>query len=191
MNSGSAPDKMMLVLAGTMSYWSSRNAMHVADDLQRQPGGNIRHEVAQPAASRSSTTVMAARRASSSNLAISRGPDAAGDDPPQPGVPGVVHVDHRPEVLVELDRQVRMLVRALPGGEHSGVLARLDHVRVLHQGVVARALLAERGLGLLEKPRSRLGPKRRRPRRAAGPELAWPDRSIPSIPATVMTRAFP
>src|SRR5262249_40715226 len=49
--------------------------------------------------------------------------------------------------------------RALRGGEHGGILARLDHVRVPHQGVVARALLAERGLGLLEEPRPRLGPE--------------------------------
>src|SRR5438034_9465373 len=39
------------------------------------------------------------------------------------------------------------------------MLARLDHVRVAAQGVVARALIAERNLGLGEEPRPRLGPE--------------------------------
>src|SRR5881296_3579801 len=39
------------------------------------------------------------------------------------------------------------------------MLARLDHVRVADQGVVARALIAERDLRLGEEPRPRLGPE--------------------------------
>src|SRR5204862_7160162 len=39
------------------------------------------------------------------------------------------------------------------------MLARLDHVRVPDQGVVARPLIAERGLRLGEEPRPRLGPE--------------------------------
>ena len=89
------------------------------------------------------------------------GGERAGDDPPQPGVPGIVHVDHRPEVLVELDRQVRDAGRALGGGEDRGVLARLDHVRVLHQGVVTPSRVGERALGLGEERRPRLGPQLR------------------------------
>ena len=89
------------------------DAHHVADDLQRQPGRDVRHEVARPGGQQ----VVDDRGGRAAHVVLELGDqpraERAGDDPAQPGVPGIVHVDHRAEVLVELDRQVRDAGRAL------------------------------------------------------------------------------
>jgi hypothetical protein len=76
MNSGSAPDKMMLVLARTMSYWSSGMPIMSQMIFSGSLAATVATKSHGPVASRSSTTVTAARRTSSSNLAISRGLNA-------------------------------------------------------------------------------------------------------------------
>src|SRR5271166_4624331 len=129
-NSGSAPDKMMLVLARTMSYWSSGMPIMSQMIFTGSRAATFATKSHGPVASRSSTVEAAARRTSSSNFAISRGLNAR-----------------------------ETIRRALRRREHVGVLARLDYVRVLHQGVVARARVGERGLGLGEEPRPPLRPE--------------------------------
>ena len=75
-NSGSAPDKMMLVLARTMSYWSSGMPIMSQMIFSGSRAATFGTKSHGPVASRSSTIAAAARRTSSSNLAISRGLNA-------------------------------------------------------------------------------------------------------------------
>ena len=77
-----------------------------------------------------------------------------GHDPAQPGVPRVVHADHRAEVLVVLGGQVDDARRAAGRGEQLGMPAGLGHVRVPDERVVPAALgRRERDLRLGEPGR--------------------------------------
>ena len=157
-----------------------RDAHHVADDLQWQAGRHVRNEVAGPGGQQ----VIDDRggRAADVGLELGDHPRAerVGHDAAQPGVPGVVHVDHGPEVLIELGGQVGDVGRAFPGAEHVGVPAGLGHVRVPDQGVVSRTLLAERDLGLSVELRVRLGPEQREGRCPVGGRPA-PERRIRQV----------
>ena len=75
-NSGSAPDKMMLVLARTMPYWSSGMPIMSQMIFSGNRAATFATKSHGPVASRSSTVEAATRRTSSSNFAISRGLNA-------------------------------------------------------------------------------------------------------------------
>ena len=75
-NSGSDPDKMMLVLARTMSYWSSGMPIMSQMIFSGSRAATFATKSHGPVASRSSTVEAATRRTSSSNFAISRGLNA-------------------------------------------------------------------------------------------------------------------
>ena len=76
MNSGSNPDKMMFVLARTISYWSSGTPIMSQMTFSGSLAATCDTKSHGPAASRSSTIAVAARRTSLSNLAIIRGVNA-------------------------------------------------------------------------------------------------------------------
>ena len=102
---------MTLVQAKTCSLSVVRDAHHLADDLQRQRGGDPLDEVALAArglasSMRSTTPVGLVARRSRSTLATSLGVKPLATSDAQPEVLGVVHVDHRAEELVHLDGQV-------------------------------------------------------------------------------------
>ena len=86
--------------------------------------------------------------------------ERARDDPAEPGVPRVVHVDHRTEVLVELHRQVFDARRTRGRREQLRAPAGLGHVGVPQQRVVAAFLDAERGIGRFEERRRLKRPQR-------------------------------
>ena len=104
------------------------DAHHVADDLERQLGRDVRHEVARPGGHQ----VVDDRGGHTLYILFELGDQAGaerpGHDPAQPGVPRVVHVDHGTEVLIELDGQVDQARRALPGAEHVGIPADGDRM---------------------------------------------------------------
>src|SRR5690606_11589130 len=66
------------------------------------------------------------------------------DDPADLGVPGIVHVDHGAEVLVQVVRHVGDADRAAPGAEVLRAAGRLDHVGVPGERVVAGPGLHDR-----------------------------------------------
>ena len=128
-----------------------RDSHHLADDGQRQPGGHVLDEVARAAVEQ----VIDDRRGHQLHVALELldhpGGERARHDPAQPGVARVVHVDHRPEVLVELGRQVGNRGGAPAGGEHLRPPARLHDVGVPDQGVIPRPGLGEGRFGLGEE----------------------------------------
>ena len=125
-----AVEDVLVVLAG--------DAHHVADDPKRHRGGDLGDEVD-----------LTLRRDVLHDLAgdvvdvLLDAGDHARREPlvheeAQLRVPGRVHVDHRPEHLVDLGRHVRD-VRALARDEEVGVAAGEDDIVVPGEGPVARA----------------------------------------------------
>ena len=113
--------------------------------------------------------------------------ERAGHDPAQPGVPRVVHVDHRAEVLVELGRQVEQAGRPGGRGEQLRVPARLGHVGVPDQGVVTALRRPNGDSARLEERRRGPAPAIARTRRArcagGSAQNSFCDRSMPLIGA--------
>ena len=115
---------------------AARDAHHVDDDPQRQGGGHVGDEVALAALDDLVDDLRRDRLDVTLHLVELAGREPPGDDPPHPGVLGVVHVDHRAEELEELRGHVGD-VGARPGAEQRRALRRLDDVGVAGQRVVA------------------------------------------------------
>ena len=127
----------------------------VTDDFQREAGGDQIDEVA-TGPGREETVDHKGGDGSDPVLQTGdrRGGERPRDDPPQPGVLRIVHVDHRAEVLDEVLGQVRNRGGAAePGGEDLGVAARGDDVGVPDERVVPRAARRPGKLDLGEERR--------------------------------------
>ena len=114
-----------------------RDPHHLADDLQRQAGRHLHHEVA------GSTLEQVVDHLSGDPLdGVLERPDASRrepgrDDRPQPPVAWIVHRDHRPEEAGQfVARQVHRGRPALAAAEVLRPTAGFRHVAVPHQGVV-------------------------------------------------------
>ena len=141
----------------------ARDAEHVADDLQRERGRDLAHEVALAAAARPRSTISrACSRTISSIFATWRGREAAVHDQPQLRVLRRVHVDHRAEPLRDLGRDVAD-VDARRGVERLGIAAHLHHVGVARERPEARTLREVAPRAAAPAPRG----TRPAPRRAA------------------------
>jgi hypothetical protein len=113
------------------------DAHHVEDDPQRQPRRHVGDEVGLPALGHLVDDLGGHTLDVGLHQLQLPGREAARHDAAHAGVPGVVHVDHRPEEVVEVGRQVGD-VRALARAEQVGVPAGLDDVGVAGHGVVGR-----------------------------------------------------
>ena len=82
------------------------HAHHVADDLEREPGRHFGDEVALAFVPHRGDEVVGHLLDVVLDGSHHAGVEGGRDDPAQPGVAGVVHVDHRPEELEELGRHV-------------------------------------------------------------------------------------
>ena len=106
------------------------HAHHVADDLEREPGRHLGDEVALALVPHLGDEVVGDLLDVVLDGAHHAGVEGGRDDPAQPGVAGVVHVDHGPEELEELGRHVEDGGARLARAEELGVPADLDHVGV-------------------------------------------------------------
>ena len=142
------------------------DAHHVDDDPQGQQGRDLGHEVA--LALLDDLVDDAGGHAfdvGTHRLELS-GREAPGHDAAQPGVAGVVHVDHRAEELEELLRQVGD-VGALARAEQLGLPAGLDDVGVAGDRPVGRL-----GDAQVRQASSFIGARGRSARSAANARLA-------------------
>src|SRR5262249_29954881 len=122
-----------------------------ADDRQWEPGGHVLDEVAGAGGQQIVHDPGGYPLHVALEFRDHPGGERARHDPAEAGMARVVHVDHRPEVLVELGRKIRDRRGAPAGREHLRVPARSHDVRVPDQGVVPRPPLGERRLGLGEE----------------------------------------
>ena len=144
--------------------------------LQREPGRHLGDEVALALGPHRGDEVVGDLLDVVLDGAHHAGVEGGRHDPAQPGMAGVVHVDHRPEELEELGGHVEDGGARLARAEQLGVPADLDHVGVTGDGVVARA----RGdgddrlhldLGVLEEGDGALGAQRGEGRLTHRPRL--------------------
>ena len=157
--SGSVKPRMTLVRSKTNCSWL--RGMPIMSRMIRS-GSRAATSVTKSASPRSaiSSTISAATPSTSAFIE----PELPGREPPghdaaHAGVAGVVHVDHRPEELDELGRQVGD-VGALARAEQLGVPAGLDDVGVPGDGVVGRLGHAHVGQPGQDHPGDRpLGPQ--------------------------------
>ena len=134
------------------------DAHHLADDPQRQGGGDIGDEVDPLPFDELVHDLGRGAAHVVLDLLEHPGGEAAGHDAAQAGVARIVHVDHRPEELAERLGQVPD-VRPLARAERLRALGGLEDVGVAAQGVVAPPLRDAGVLPLLMERDRPLGPQ--------------------------------
>ena len=156
------------------------DAHHVADDLEREAGRHLDHEVATALRGHPVDDVVGHEVDPVLNALDHARVEGGRHDAAQACVARVVHVDHRPEEVEHLHRQVGNGGGAPAGNEDLGVPARLRDIGMARHGPVARALRHDErellgDVGLLEEGHGPLAPQRQERALALlprpGPEL--------------------
>ena len=120
------------------------DAHHVADDLEREPGGDVSNEVAFAPVDQ----LIDDQRRGPLHIVLDLRDhprrERRRDDAPQSGVARIVEVDHRTEELEELRRHVEDARGTAPRAEQLGPVARLHDVSVAGNRVIARPVKGQR-----------------------------------------------
>ena len=114
------------------------NAHQVADESQRQTGGNVGNEVDRALVGDAGDNALGLGFDGVIELLEHARRETPGHDAAQASVAGIIHVDHRAIELEHLDRKVGD-VRTLPGAEQVWLLAGRDDVGVAHERPVTGA----------------------------------------------------